>query len=118
MSVETATAALGAVVLFMTGVWLVSVARRDASIVDVAWGLGFLVAAWAYRASAEAATSRQVLVLVLLHLWGLRLALHLLRRNWGSPEDRRYRRMREREAGASGGPASSRCSGCRRSWPG
>ena len=96
MSVEAALAALGSVLLFMTGIWLVSVVRRDASIVDVAWGLGFLVAAWAYRASAEAATSRQIIVLLLLHVWGLRLALYLLRRNWGSPEDRRYRRMRER----------------------
>ncbi|MCY4658571.1 MAG: DUF1295 domain-containing protein [Acidobacteria bacterium] len=100
MSVDAALAALGAVALFMTGVWLLSVARRDAGIVDVAWGLGFLAAAWAYRGSAEVATSRQVLVLVLLHLWGLRLALHLLRRNWGSPEDRRYRRMRERGGGS------------------
>ena len=100
MSVDAALAALGTVVLFMTVVWLLSVARRDASIVDIAWGLGFLAAAWAYQVSAEAATSRQVLVLVLLHLWGLRLALHLLRRNWGSPEDRRYRRMRERGGGS------------------
>lgn len=96
MSIEAALAALGSMLLFMTGVWLLSVARRDAGIVDIAWGLGFLVAAWAYRGVAETATSRQVLVLILLHLWGLRLALHLLRRNWGSPEDWRYRRMRER----------------------
>ncbi len=91
MIVAAALAALGGVVLFMTAVWLVSVARRDASIVDVAWGPGFLAAAWAYRAFAEPATTRQLL----LHLWGLRLALYLLRRNWGEPEDRRYRRMRQ-----------------------
>ena len=101
MSVEAALAALGAVVLFMTAVWLVSVVRRDASIVDIAWGPGFLVAAWAYRlAAGDEATPRQLVVLGLLHVWGLRLALHLLRRNWGHPEDRRYRRMRERSGGS------------------
>ena len=100
MSVEAALGALGAVVLFMTGVWLVSVVRRDAGVVDIAWGLGFLVAAWTCWVFAEAATPRQPLVLVLLHVWGLRLALHLFRRNRGSPEDRRYGRMRER-GGAS-----------------
>ena len=97
MTVDAALAALGAVLLFMTAVWLVSLVRRDASIVDIAWGPGFLVAAWAYRlVSGDEATPRQLAFLTLLHVWGLRLALHLLRRNWGHPEDRRYRRMRER----------------------
>jgi steroid 5-alpha reductase family enzyme len=95
VSVEAAAFALGGLVLFMSGVWLASVARRDASIVDVAWGPAFLVAAWACFLSAEVATPRQWLVLTLVHVWGLRLALHLWRRNRGSPEDRRYRRMRE-----------------------
>lgn len=95
MTLEVAAAALGGVLLFLSAVWLVSVVRRDASIVDIAWGPAFLVAAWTCVASADAATPRQWLVMILLHAWGLRLALHLLRRNWGSPEDRRYRRMRE-----------------------
>ena len=40
------------------------------------------------------------MVLALVHVWGLRLSLYLLRRNWGKPEDRRYRAMRE-HAGSS-----------------
>jgi steroid 5-alpha reductase family enzyme len=33
-------------VALMVVVWLISVVMRDASIVDIAWGAGFVVVAW------------------------------------------------------------------------
>jgi steroid 5-alpha reductase family enzyme len=97
--VATSLEALYWLVGLMTGIWIISLIRRDASTVDPVWGLAFLVASWVYWASADAMGARQVLVLALVHAWALRLTLYLLRRNWGQPEDRRYRAMRER-AGA------------------
>ena len=76
--------------------WLASLARRDASIVDIAWGPGFVVLAWLYRDLGDAEGARSWLVPVLVTIWGLRLGLHLFRRNHGRGEDPRYQAMRRR----------------------
>jgi steroid 5-alpha reductase family enzyme len=87
------TATAGVTLGAMTLLWLASLARRDASIVDVWWGLGFVVIATvAHRYGPGAA--RADLVLAMVALWGLRLAGYLLWRNWGAEEDRRYQAMR------------------------
>ena len=39
--------AAGAIAALMLATWLASLARKDASIVDIVWGLGFVVVAWA-----------------------------------------------------------------------
>jgi steroid 5-alpha reductase family enzyme len=88
--------ALGAALAMMTLVWLASLVMRDASIIDVFWGLGFVVVAWVYLAAREARTLRGDVVVGLVTLWGLRLSLHILWRSRGRGEDYRYREMRER----------------------
>jgi len=87
-------AALGLTTL----VWLISLVRRDASIVDVFWGLGFVLLAWLYRGLGEGAGDggRQALVPVLVTIWGGRLSAHILWRNWGRGEDYRYAAMRRK----------------------
>jgi len=85
------------VVLAMTTlVWLASLVKRDASIIDVLWGLGFVVVGWVYFAAGDGQALRQPLVVGLVTLWGVRLSLHILWRNWGRGEDYRYREMREK----------------------
>ena len=85
---------------FVTLVWVLSLILRDSSIVDIFWGLGFVVIAWTGAASAAGGmTARGKLLLLAVTIWGLRLSLHLLRRNWGRGEDYRYRAWRD-EAGA------------------
>ncbi|NIV30668.1 MAG: hypothetical protein GWN58_14560, partial [Anaerolineae bacterium] len=40
----------GLVILgLMTVVWLISLAMRDSSIVDIIWGTGFVLVAWLYH---------------------------------------------------------------------
>ncbi|GMU41720.1 MAG: hypothetical protein AMXMBFR23_25860 [Chloroflexota bacterium] len=85
-----------AVSVTMISTWAVSLLRRDASVVDVAWGLGFAVLAWAVAATAGAEGARTALLLAMVSAWGLRLAVHLGRRNLREGEDRRYREMRAR----------------------
>jgi steroid 5-alpha reductase family enzyme len=82
---------LGAMVLL----WLLSLAKRDVSIVDVFWGLGFVGLTWFYRGLGPESQGRHLLVLFLVTAWGVRLALYILWRNWGHGEDRRYQAMRE-----------------------
>jgi steroid 5-alpha reductase family enzyme len=84
---------------FMTTVWLVSLLLRDSSIVDIFWGTGFVVSNWVYFAlTPDGFPARKWLIGVLVTIWGLRLSLYILWRNWGKGEDFRYRQWRE-EAG-------------------
>ena len=87
-----------AIGLLMLTTWIISVVINDASIVDIIWGFGFVVATGAaYLASpVDSVTDRQLLVMVLVGVWGLRLTIYLAWRNLGKGEDRRYQAMRRK----------------------
>jgi len=75
--------------------WIVSVARRDASIVDSVWSLMIFAAVIVY-ALFTTGGPRLVWLLVLVGLWAARLCAHITWRNHGQPEDRRYQAIRAR----------------------
>jgi steroid 5-alpha reductase family enzyme len=88
-------AAAGIVILvLMVLTWLISVLLRDASIVDMIWGLGFVLVAWATYLITESPGPRSLLVTLLVSVWGLRLSGYLVWRNLGKDEDKRYQKMR------------------------
>jgi steroid 5-alpha reductase family enzyme len=81
----------------MTLLWLLSLKLRDTSIVDLFWGFGFVAVYWigfilvhSGIIASQPVSTRQLLVGFLLTIWGLRLTLHILFRNWGHGEDFRY----------------------------
>ena len=76
--------------------WLVSLARRDASIVDPFWSTGFAGVAWVGLATCGGPSPRSWLVAALTTVWALRLSGHLFLRNRGHGEDFRYQAMRRR----------------------
>jgi len=76
--------------------WLVSVARRNVTVVDTLWGLLFVIAALAYVGSVPVPGPRAGLVVGLVATWGIRLAAYLAWRNRGHEEDRRYQEIRRR----------------------
>jgi steroid 5-alpha reductase family enzyme len=80
----------------MAVLWLVSLLVRDASIVDLFWGLGFVVMAWTTFALTPDIAPRRMVVTVATTIWGVRLAAYLAWRNLGKGEDYRYREMRAR----------------------
>jgi len=84
----------GILVVYMTIGWLVSLARKDASVVDPLWGLGFIVAAVSYFLLTNGYTGRRMLVLIMVSVWGIRLAAFIAWRNRGRGEDPRYKAMR------------------------
>ena len=85
------------ILVLMIGLWLLSVYLKNASIVDPFWGTGFVVLAWTYFSLTGAgAENRKLLVTILATIWGLRLSLYLLWRNWGHGEDYRYQRFRQK----------------------
>jgi len=80
-----------------SALWLVSLLLRDASIVDIFWGPGFIVVGTYYAMTVSGEPNfRGLLVLGLVTVWGLRLALHIGIRNAGAGEDFRYRKWREK----------------------
>jgi steroid 5-alpha reductase family enzyme len=83
----------------VTVVWLLSIALHDVSVIDVAWGLGFVAIGWVCFALGHGNHDRRLLLAVLVTAWGLRLAGHIGRRNAGKGEDRRYAAMRARDGG-------------------
>jgi len=87
-------ASAAAVALAMLALWLWSLAIRDASIVDVFWGAGFVLVAWVAFALGDGDAGRKLCAAGATTLWGLRLAGHLAWRNHGAGEDPRYVRMR------------------------
>lgn len=79
------------------GLWVLSLILGNVSIVDLFWGPGFVVLSWASLALGTSEPStRGTIIAVLMTIWGLRLAGYLIWRNWGQPEDYRYRAMRDR----------------------
>ena len=79
-----------AVVFMMLLGWAVSVRRRNVTVVDTLWGLGFVLIAWLTWLRSDGYAFRQLLLCGLTTLWGLRLAIHLHQRNHGKAEDPRY----------------------------
>jgi len=81
--------------LMLALVWLVSVRIKDASIVDMFWGLGFAVIAAICLLVTENLAPLTAATLWLVILWGVRLFVHLGTR-WRreGEEDYRYQKMR------------------------
>jgi steroid 5-alpha reductase family enzyme len=93
----TAYAAI-AVAALMFALWLASIAVRDVSIVDPAWGPAFVVVALVAAAAGGGCLGRRWLLCGMTAVWGLRLGAYLLVRKLGDPsEDRRYAALRERQ---------------------
>jgi steroid 5-alpha reductase family enzyme len=86
----------GVVLGLMILLWLLSLALRNSSIVDIFWGTGFVVVAWAaFLFTPDGFLPRKLLLAGMVTIWGLRLSIHILRRNWGKPEDFRYAKWRQ-----------------------
>ena len=84
------------IVVLMLCTWVTSLVVENASIVDIVWGLGFVLVAWAVRLHVDDGPAlRQNLLVGMTTMWGLRLAIYLGRRNYGKEEDYRYRAMRK-----------------------
>ena len=80
----------------MVAAWLLSLWRSDASVIDNFWGAAIAALGWYYVVSVDSRGAVGWLALLLVTAWGGRLSAYLTWRNWGEPEDFRYRKMREK----------------------
>ena len=82
------------VIVYMTAWFVVAQLRHRNDVADVAWGLGFVLAAVTSLSLNEPAP-RALLVTALVAIWAIRLSLYVHFRNRGKAEDFRYRKWRE-----------------------
>ena len=87
-------AAAVAIFAYMTAVFFIALLFKDNSIVDVAWGLGFILVCLTMLFLKPGFETRHVVVIGLVAVWGLRLATHIFLRNRGRGEDFRYAKWR------------------------
>lgn len=86
-------ASLGGTAVLMIVTALIGARIGRHNVVDVTWGGGFVLIAVISAATGTGELWRRLLLLVLVGVWGLRLAVHVFRRSRGHGEDPRYTEM-------------------------
>lgn len=80
---------------YFTTIFIIATVIKNNSIVDIGWGMGFVVGSWLTLIVTENPTVLSYAIVGFITVWGLRLSLRLLKRNYGKPEDFRYVQWRE-----------------------
>ncbi|UCC39712.1 MAG: DUF1295 domain-containing protein [Candidatus Aminicenantes bacterium] len=83
------------VFLYMLFIFVLTWIKKDNSIVDIAWGIGFILVALLTLLLEPGYVARHILVTALIFIWGTRLATHIAIRNKGRGEDFRYAQWRK-----------------------
>ena len=91
---------LASIFVFMIIMFFVAIIVKDNGIIDICWSLNFILPTLVsisitifYRNTINIT---QIVLTVLILIWGLRLSYHIGKRNIGKGEDRRYKERRER----------------------
>jgi len=80
---------------YFTTIFIIATIIKNNSIVDIGWGMGFVIGSITSLLITENPTVLSYLIVGFITLWGVRLSLRLLRRNYGKPEDFRYAQWRK-----------------------
>ena len=73
--------------------YILNTLKKNAGLIDIAWGLGFVVLAWIQYITYP--HSLALILVVMVSIWGLRLAYHIGKRNIHQAEDFRYQQFRK-----------------------
>jgi steroid 5-alpha reductase family enzyme len=83
------------VYIYMSIFFVIALLKKNNSIADIAWGLGFVLITVFSFSRATDVFERTLLINVLVLIWGLRLAYFILKRNINKKEDFRYANWRK-----------------------
>ncbi len=83
------------VFIYYLCLFIIGQLKKNNSIIDIFWGLGFVIAALYGMVSNKAFAPMTLVVTALICIWGLRLTYHIAKRNIGKPEDFRYVNFRK-----------------------
>lgn len=84
-----------AVLVYMTFVFVIAQLKKDNSIVDIAWGLGFLLIALLQLLIKSTRDTKDFILTGMIFIWALRLSIHIYLRSKGRGEDFRYAQWRK-----------------------
>jgi len=77
-------------------VWMIHIPLKNAAVVDVGWGIGFIVLCVVYILLGKGFNLRNTICLGMVLLWGIRIVLHLIKRiSVEKAEDKRYKKIRD-----------------------
>ena len=79
----------------MNVMFVIAQIKKDNSIVDIGWGLGFLAVTIGLVFTTGLQSQVHLVFLFMIMLWSLRLARYIFKRNLGTGEDYRYAAWRE-----------------------
>ena len=80
---------------YVTIAWLKTVSSGNVTVMDVLWGMGFVLIAWTRFLWSDTINIAAIACLMCVTVWGLRLGVVLHKRTKNRGEDPRYVRMRE-----------------------
>jgi steroid 5-alpha reductase family enzyme len=75
--------------------YFIAVRKKNLSVIDTAWGLGFVLIALTGCWQSSFKSLHENLIMIMVFLWGLRLSVFLHFRNKDRPEDYRYAQWRK-----------------------
>lgn len=81
--------------IYFLGFFTIGTLIKNNSIVDIGWGLGFVVVSWFTTLRSGNFYLANIILTLLITIWGLRLFYHIIKRNIGKPEDFRYANWRK-----------------------
>lgn len=84
-----------AVFVYMTLLFILAIRLKRNDIVDIAWGMGFVLISGLYLVLVPSFHWRRILISFLILLWAMRLAIYLYLRNRNKTEDFRYAQWRK-----------------------
>lgn len=95
-SIQTTYQAVALVIcLYMSICFILSIIRKRNDIADTAWGIGFFIAACVPLYMYGVQSLQQIIVTLLVLIWGARLSIHIHMRNRHKGEDPRYLAWRQ-----------------------
>jgi steroid 5-alpha reductase family enzyme len=82
------------ILIFVNIFFLMAVVRKNFAVIDIGWGLGFiLISMIAYL--HHPLSFKNAILLTAVFFWGTRLGIYIFLRGRGKPEDHRYAKFRQ-----------------------
>lgn len=87
--------AIISLMLFFHIIFIIAIIIKDNSIIDIAWGIGFIVIDIALISQSKNIHAPQLMISLLILIWGLRLSGYIYLRKQKKVEDFRYLEFRK-----------------------
>lgn len=86
---------LAVIMVYVNIIHIIALLKKDNSIMDIAWGPGFVFLAVFTFLFSDTYELRQILISSFITLWGFRLCIYIGIKKWGKGEDFRYQKWRK-----------------------